>query len=70
MPLKTVPARIEALSKEIRRLEHLLADPDFYTVTATSFSAAGAELARPKPSPPRRRRNGWARIRREEVQGA
>jgi ATP-binding cassette subfamily F protein uup len=44
--LKTSPARIEALNEEIRRLEHLLADPDFYARDRAAFAAAGAELAK------------------------
>ncbi len=44
--LKTSPARIEALNEEIRRLEHLLADPDFYARDRAGFAAAGAELAK------------------------
>ena len=43
--LKTAPARIEALNEEIRRLEHLLADPDFYARDREGFAAAGAKLA-------------------------
>ena len=43
--LKTSPARIETLTEEIRRLEHLLADPDFYARDRAGFAAAGAELA-------------------------
>ena len=44
--LKTSPARIEALNEEIRRLEDLLADPDFYARDRDGFVAVGAELAR------------------------
>jgi ATP-binding cassette subfamily F protein uup len=44
--LKTSPARIEGLAKEIHRLERLLADPDFYARDRAGFAAAGAELAK------------------------
>ena len=44
--LKISPARIEALNEEIRRLEHLLADPEFYAHDRDGFAAAGVELAR------------------------
>ena len=44
--LKTSPARIAALNAESRRLEHLLANPDFYARDREGFTAAGAELAK------------------------
>jgi ABC transport system ATP-binding/permease protein len=44
--LKTSPARIAALQDEIRRLEGLLAEPDFYARDRAAFAAAGAALAR------------------------
>ena len=44
--LKTSPARIASLNEAIRRLEHRLADPDFYASDRTGFTAAGAELAK------------------------
>ena len=44
--LKTSPARIASLNEAIRRLEHRLADPDFYARDRTGFAAAGAELAK------------------------
>ncbi|HVQ11640.1 MAG TPA: ATP-binding cassette domain-containing protein [Methyloceanibacter sp.] len=44
--LKTSPARIAALDAESRRLEHLLANPDFYARDREGFTAAGAELAK------------------------
>jgi len=44
--LKTSPARIAALNDEVRRLEHVIADPDFYARDRTAFAAAGAELAK------------------------
>jgi ATP-binding cassette subfamily F protein uup len=43
--LKTAPGRIEALNTEIRRLEHLLADPGFYDRDRAGFAAAGTKLA-------------------------
>jgi ABC transport system ATP-binding/permease protein len=43
--LKASPSRIAALNEEVRRLEHLLADPDFYARDRTAFARAGAELA-------------------------
>jgi ATP-binding cassette subfamily F protein uup len=69
--LKTVPARIEALNQEIRRLEHLLADPDFYTRDRESFAAAGAKLARVQAELALVEEE-WLRLEllREEVQGA
>ena len=44
--LKTSPARIAALNAESRRLERLLANPDFYARDREGFTAAGAELAK------------------------
>jgi ATP-binding cassette subfamily F protein uup len=44
--LKTSPSRIAALSEEVRRLEDLLTDPDFYARDRSAFAAAGAELAK------------------------
>ena len=44
--LKTSPARITALNAESRRLERLLANPDFYARDREGFTAAGAELAK------------------------
>lgn len=43
--LKTSPSRIAALKENVRRLEQLLADPDFYARDRTAFAVAGAELA-------------------------
>jgi ATP-binding cassette subfamily F protein uup len=43
--LKTQPARVEKLNAEIKRLEHLLADPEFYARDRDGFAAAGAALA-------------------------
>jgi ATP-binding cassette subfamily F protein uup len=42
--LKTSPARIEALSAEIHRLEATLSDPDFYRRDPAAFAAAGRAL--------------------------
>ena len=44
--LKTSPARIAALNAESRRLERLLANPDFYARDREGFTAAGAELTK------------------------
>ena len=44
--LKSSPARIAALNAESRRLERLLANPDFYARDREGFTAAGAELAK------------------------
>ena len=43
--LKTLPARIEALSAEIRRLEGVLADADLYRRDPKAFAASSAALA-------------------------
>jgi len=42
--LKTSPARLKALSAEIRRLEAILSDPDFYRRDPDAFTAAGQAL--------------------------
>ena len=44
--LKTSPARIATLNAEGRRLERLLANPDFYARDRDGFTAAGAALAK------------------------
>ena len=69
--LKTVPARIEALNQEIRRLERLLADPNFYTRDRESFAAAGAKLAQVQAELASVEEE-WLRLEllREETQGA
>ncbi|HUL05315.1 MAG TPA: ABC-F family ATP-binding cassette domain-containing protein [Candidatus Acidoferrum sp.] len=68
--LKTSPARIEALSAEIRRLEAALSDPEFYrrdpavfTATGRALEAARAELAATEEE--------WLRLEllREELEG-
>ena len=68
--LKTSPARIEALSAEIRRLEAALSDPEFYrrdpavfTATGLALEAARAELAATEEE--------WLRLEllREELEG-
>jgi ABC transport system ATP-binding/permease protein len=43
--LKTLPARMQALEKEIARLQTLLADPALYTRDPAGFSRASAALA-------------------------
>ena len=43
--LKTSPGRIAALHNEMRRLEALLADPDFYARDRVGFEKTGAALA-------------------------
>ena len=69
--LKTSPARIEALNAEIRRLEHLLADPDFYARDRAGFTAAGEELAKAQRALAAAEEE-WLRLEllREEIQGA
>jgi ABC transport system ATP-binding/permease protein len=44
--LKTSPARVAALHDEVRRLEHLLADPELYARDRAAFAAAGAALSK------------------------
>jgi ATP-binding cassette subfamily F protein uup len=69
--LKTLPARIEALHAEIRRLEGLLADPGLYrrdprafAETGTALEAARTEIAAVEEA--------WlsAELRREEIEGS
>ncbi len=69
--LKTSPARIAALNEEIRRLEQLLADPDFYASDRAGFTAAGAALARAQGELAAAEEE-WLRLEllREEIQGA
>ena len=69
--LKNSPARIAALNEEIRRLEQLLADPDFYARDRTGFAAAGAELAKVQGELAAAEED-WLRLEllREEIQGA
>ena len=69
--LKTAPARIEALNAEIRRLEHLLADPGFYASDREGFAAAGTELAKAQNELASAEEE-WLRLEvlREETQGA
>jgi ATP-binding cassette subfamily F protein uup len=43
--LKTSPGRIAALHDEVRRLEALLANPDFYARDRAGFEKTGAALA-------------------------
>ena len=57
--LKTLPARIEALSAEIDRLEAALSDPDLYRRDPAAFAATGkAPRGRARRARRRRRKNG------------
>ena len=69
--LKTAPARIEALYEEIRRLECLLADPDFYARDREGFAAVGDKLAKAQGELVSAEEE-WLRLEllREEAQGA
>jgi ABC transport system ATP-binding/permease protein len=69
--LKTMPARITALSEDIGRLERLLADPEFYARDREGFAATGAKLAEAQANLAAAEEE-WLRLelRREEVQGA
>src|SRR5262249_34275185 len=69
--LKTAPARIDALSEQIRKLEHLLADPDFYAHDRSGFAAAGAELAKLQAELVAAEED-WLRLEvlRQEIEGA
>jgi len=68
--LKTSPSRIAALNEEVRRLEQLLADPDFYARDRTAFAAAGAELANAQAELAAAEED-WLRLEllQEEIQG-
>jgi ATP-binding cassette subfamily F protein uup len=68
--LKTSSVRIAALNQEIRRLEALLADPDFYARDRAAFAAAGAELTRVQADLAAAEED-WLRLEllREEFQG-
>ncbi len=68
--LKSSPARIAALNDEMRRLEHLLADPDFYGSDRSGFAAAGAQLAKIQAELAAAEED-WLRLEllREEIQG-
>jgi ATP-binding cassette subfamily F protein uup len=68
--LKKLPSRIAALNDEVRRLEHLLADPEFYSRDRTAFAAAGAELANAQAELAAAEED-WFRLEllREEIQG-
>ncbi|MBK5197791.1 MAG: ATP-binding cassette domain-containing protein [Methyloceanibacter sp.] len=68
--LKSSPARIAALNQEMRRLEHLLADPDFYASDRSGFAAAGAALAKVQAELAAAEED-WLRLEllREEIQG-
>jgi ATP-binding cassette subfamily F protein uup len=69
--LKTLPARIDALHGEIRRLEGVLADTDLYRRDPRTFTEAGAalEAARAEVADAE---EAWlsAELRREEVEGS
>jgi ATP-binding cassette subfamily F protein uup len=69
--LKTSPARITALNAESRRLERLLANPDFYARDRDGFTAAGAELAKIQVELAAAEEE-WLRLEllREEIDGA
>ena len=69
--LKTAPARIEAIYEEIRRLEGLLADPDFYARDREGFAAVGDKLAKAQGELVSAEEE-WLRLEllREETQGA
>ena len=69
--LKTSPARIATLNAESRRLERLLADPDFYARDRDGFTAAGAELAKIQVELAAVEEE-WLRLEllREEIEGA
>ena len=69
--LKTAPARIEAIYEEIRRLECLLADPDFYARDREGFAAVGDKLAKAQGELVSVEEE-WLRLEllREEAQGA
>jgi len=68
--LKTSPSRIAALNENVRRLEQLLADPDFYARDRTAFAVAGAELANAQAELSAAEED-WLRLEllREEIQG-
>jgi ATP-binding cassette subfamily F protein uup len=68
--LKTSPARIEALSGEIHRLEAALSDPDFYRRDPAAFAAAGKALETARAELVRTEEE-WLRLElmREEIEG-
>ena len=70
MPYKVSPSRIAALNEEVRRLEHLLADPDFYARDRTHFAVAGAELSNAQAELAAAEED-WLRLKllQEEIQG-
>ncbi len=69
--LKTAPTRIAAIYEEIRRLEHLLADPNFYARDREGFAAVGDKLAKAQTELASAEEE-WLRLEllREETQGA
>ena len=68
--LKTLPARIEALSAEILRLEHTLSDASLYQRDPGAFAALSAALAAARDEAAQAE-EAWlsAELRREEVEG-
>jgi ABC transport system ATP-binding/permease protein len=68
--LKASPSRIAALNEEVRRLEHLLADADFYARDRTAFAVAGAQLANAQAELAAEEED-WLRLElpQEEIQG-
>jgi ABC transport system ATP-binding/permease protein len=68
--LKASPSRIAALNEEVRRLEQLLADPDFYARDRAAFAVAGAELANAQAELGAAEED-WLRLEllQEEIQG-
>jgi ATP-binding cassette subfamily F protein uup len=69
--LKTSSARIASLTEEVKRLEHLLADPDLYERDRAAFGAAGSALAKAQ-SQLAAAEEEWLRLEmlREEIEGA
>ena len=69
--LKTLPARIEALHGEIRRLEGVLSDGELYARDPKAFAAAGAALETAQREAAEAE-EAWlsAEQRREEIEGS
>jgi len=69
--LKSSPARIEALAADIRRLESILSDPDFYRRDPAAFTAAGHALESARAEHAAAEEE-WLRLEllREEIEGA
>jgi ABC transport system ATP-binding/permease protein len=68
--LKTLPARIEALSAEIRRLEGVLADANLYRRDPKAFAASSVALAAARDEAAEAE-EAWLRaeLLREEIEG-